>query len=48
MPMLLSVRMMRVSLLTLGTAALAACHSDSSNAPAPFAGAALSSRLRTE
>jgi hypothetical protein len=43
MPMLLSVRMMRLSLLTLGAAALAACHSDSSNAPAPFAGAALSS-----
>ena len=35
--------MMRLFFLTLGAAALAACHTDSSNAPAPFSGAALSS-----
>src|SRR3954462_1463128 len=43
MPMLLSVRTMRLSLLTLGAGMLAACSSDSSNGPAPFAGTALSS-----
>src|SRR3982750_1928918 len=38
-----SARAMRASVLALGTAGLLACRSDSSNAPAPFSGAALSS-----